>query len=665
MKLNFKSIRVKLIISMLMLCLVPLATVGIVTYFEAKSVLGNKLKMTSTQTLNEVIGSLDNYFMGISIQLTQAANNINFNQIDKSAGREVFTQEYLRDMQESSNDIVSAFFATESGKYLIYPNENSAIDINYKSSKWYTLALENNGQATATDPHVDESSGKKVITVVKTVEFEGEVIGVVGMNISLDVISDIFSKSKIGDSGYITISDSKGIVISHPDDSLIGTDTISKQSFWDEVESNNDGFIKYTYKGENKFAAYNTYSLTGWKLIATLKESELSNDVNSIKFNLVISILIAAGLATAVSLLIGNGIEKKITKLKEGIAMAAAGDLTTVVSINSTDELGQLGQDFNTMTANLSKIMLSVSASSKTMFESSSQIAAMAEQTAASIGEVTKAVDEISAGATNQAQNAQISAENIGKLSMMLDDITDLTKEVGSIASDAEKLGENGLKLMEVLSDKSEQTKQSSMNVNKIVIDVNNSIAQINSISDTISDITEQTNLLSLNASIEAARAGEHGKGFAVVADEIRKLADQSKNSTKEIQRIVETVRSKSAIAVSAMESTERIIQEQDTALIDARQTFSEIITGINALAGKMNDIQISTISIGTKKETVVEQIENISSISEETAASTEEVSASAEEVNATMQELTSYAEQLNKLAESLQVAVEQFNLQQ
>lgn len=665
MKLNFKSIRVKLIISMLMLCLVPLATVGIVTYFEAKSVLGNKLKMTSTQTLNEVIGSLDNYFMGISIQLTQAANNINFNQIDKSAGREVFTQEYLRDMQESSNDIVSAFFATESGKYLIYPNENSAIDINYKSSKWYTLALENNGQATATDPHVDESSGKKVITVVKTVEFEGEVIGVVGMNISLDVISDIFSKSKIGDSGYITISDSKGIVISHPDDSLIGTDTISKQSFWDEVESNNDGFIKYTYKGENKFAAYNTYSLTGWKLIATLKESELSNDVNSIKFNLVISILIAAGLATAVSLLIGNGIGKKITKLKEGIAMAAAGDLTTVVSINSTDELGQLGQDFNTMTANLSKIMLSVSASSKTMFESSSQIAAMAEQTAASIGEVTKAVDEISAGATNQAQNAQISAENIGKLSMMLDDITDLTKEVGSIASDAEKLGENGLKLMEVLSDKSEQTKQSSMNVNKIVIDVNNSIAQINSISDTISDITEQTNLLSLNASIEAARAGEHGKGFAVVADEIRKLADQSKNSTKEIQRIVETVRSKSAIAVSAMESTERIIQEQDTALIDARQTFSEIITGINALAGKMNDIQISTISIGTKKETVVEQIENISSISEETAACTEEVSASAEEVNATMQELTSYAEQLNKLAESLQVAVEQFNLQQ
>lgn len=141
------------------------------------------------------------------------------------------------------------------------------------------------------------------------------------------------------------------------------------------------------------------------------------------------------------------------------------------------------------------------------------------------------------------------------------------------------------------MTDRSSRTKEASVKVGNIVKDVNKSMEAINQILDTITSITEQTQLLSLNASIEAARAGEAGRGFAVVAEEIRKLADKSRSSTDEIKGFVDKIKEVSKTAVDAVEETKLVVQEQETAVKDTETIFNEIIVSIKDLAEKINKL--------------------------------------------------------------------------
>jgi methyl-accepting chemotaxis protein len=216
------------------------------------------------------------------------------------------------------------------------------------------------------------------------------------------------------------------------------------------------------------------------------------------------------------------------------------------------------------------------------------------------------------------------------------------------------------IKLKEFI-EKSSKTKASTAEVTGIIHDMDESTKQINAISGTIVSITEQTNLLALNASIESARAGEAGKGFAVVAEEIRKLAEQSKASTEEIKTIIASIQGKSDIAVKAITLTQNVVNEQDIAVSETKEIFSEILKSIEFMIKKVDEIKISISDMDKRKKSTISKIENISFISEQTASASEEVSASAEEINATMEELTNHSTDLKLLAEQLGIEISKF----
>jgi len=204
---------------------------------------------------------------------------------------------------------------------------------------------------------------------------------------------------------------------------------------------------------------------------------------------------------------------------------------------------------------------------------------------------------------------------------------------------------------------------ESTVKVADIVTDMNKSVKEISMISDAINAITEQTNLLALNASIEAARAGEAGKGFAVVADEIRKLAEQSKNSTEQIKSIIGNIQLKAITAVQAMDSTKKSNLDQNEAVTKTEQIFNDILFSITTLTEKVGTVENSVESMQVQKQIFVTQIENTSAISEETASSTEEVTASTEEVTATMDKFTQHTEELQQLAEKLKEEIDKFKI--
>lgn len=528
---------------------------------------------------------------------------------------------------------------------------------------WYKLAMEHKGQVVITPAYEDAGTGKNVVGIAKTVEKDGKVVGVIGVDCTLSTLADRMANKKIGNTGYVFISELSGKVLGHPDKAVVNTDSAAKLSIWDKVKAEKNGFVNYQYNGANKFGVYETNELTGWKLVATMDESELTNDTKSILQTTLIIILVMTVIAIIMSFILSNGIVRNIQKLKEVFAKASNGDLTVSIKASTKDEFRDLTNSFNSMIKNISELMKSVTNSSSTVLETSTSLASMSEEITASINEVAKAIEDVSVGATDQVQNAQQGAAEMDHLAHRLDKINDNSYEMDKISNNTKELGSKGLYMIETLTEKSNKTKSATSQVNEIVQDMNESTKQINAISETIAEITAQTNLLSLNASIESARAGEAGKGFAVVAEEIRKFAEESQRSTEEIKAIIASIQKKSETAVESIRLTEAVVNEQDLAVSQTQQIFSEILKSIEVMLTKVDEVRKSIVDIDEKKKSTVSKIENISFISEQTASASEEVTASAEEITATMEELTKHSSELQVLAEQLGAEISKFKI--
>ncbi len=661
---NFKlnSIRTKLIISLISICVIPLIIVGFFSYTQSKSILSKKLTLTSTQTLTEINDGLINYFNGFSDIISLTANNPGIVNIDTDNNTAIIS-DILKGVKESDKDILGIYYGTASKQFTIYPATKMPDGFDSTTRPWYKQALDHKGEVIVTPPYKDAATGNNVVTLARTVEKNGQVVGVVGMDCSLTTLSKRISSKKIGNTGYVFIADLSGNVLAHPKKELISTNEASKLSFWDKAKSENNGFVEYTYNGAKKFGVYQTNTLTGWKLVAALDESELSSDTKSILKTNFLIILVMGLISLFMSLLLSKGIDHNIKMLKEVFAKASNGDLTVSITASTKDEFKDLAISFNSMIKNISELMNSVTKSSETVLETSTGLASMSEEVTVSISEVAKAIEEVSMGATEQAQNAQNGASEMEDLSNRLDKISINSNEMDKISNDTKDLSSKGLFMIDTLMEKSNRTKTATTEVNDIVHDMNESTKQINSISETISEITAQTNLLSLNASIESARAGEAGKGFAVVAEEIRTLAEQSQNSTEEIKGIIASIQKKSETAVNAIKSTETIVNEQYLAVNQTHEIFSEILKSIETMITKVDEIKTSIVDIDKKKQSTVSEIENISSISEQTASASQEVTASAEEITATMEEFTKHSSNLQTLAAQLKTEINKFKI--
>lgn len=659
-KLRINTIRTKLVFSLISICVIPLVITGIASYNRSKTILNDKLTLTSTQTLAEVNTGLIDYFNGFTKIVTITSANPAIANIETDTNVDSIN-DIIKSVKESDNDILDIYYGTETKKILIYPETKLPDGYDPTKREWYKLAMENKGKIVITPAYEDAGTGKNVVGIVKTVEKDGKVIGVIGVDCTLSTLAERIALKKIGNTGYVFIADASGKVLGHPNKDVVNTDSAAKLSIWDKVKSEKQGFVNYVYNGANKFGAYETNELTGWKIVATLDESELTNDTKSIWQATLIIILVMTAIAIIMSFILSNGIVHNIRRLKEVFAKASDGDLTVSIKSSTNDEFKDLTNSFNSMIEKISELMKNVTNSSNTVLETSTSLASMSEEITASINEVAKAIEDVSVGATDQVQNAQQGSSEMEDLSKRIDKISTNSDEMDKISNNTKELGSKGLYMIETLTEKSSKTKSATSQVNEIVQDMNESTKQINAISETIAEITAQTNLLSLNASIESARAGEAGKGFAVVAEEIRKLAEESQRSTEEIKAIIASIQKKSETAVESIRLTEEVVNEQDVAVGQTQQIFSEILKSIEVMLTKVNEVRKSILDIDEKKQSTVSKIENISFISEQTASASEEVTASAEEITATMEELTKHSNELQVLAEQLGNQISKF----
>ncbi|HEY5585336.1 MAG TPA: methyl-accepting chemotaxis protein [Ruminiclostridium sp.] len=295
--------------------------------------------------------------------------------------------------------------------------------------------------------------------------------------------------------------------------------------------------------------------------------------------------------------------------------------------------------------------------------QASRKVTSTSENATLAIQEISKTIDEIAKGASSQAEEAQLGVQVVDKLS---DQINFVYESYSGITNETNKiidLNTVGLKAVTILREKSKETYETSEKIFAVVENLTNTTKDIGIFVESIENIAEQTNLLALNAAIEAARAGEAGRGFAVVADEVRKLADQSRKSTEEINNMMQSIQEESALAISSMEIMKKVSQDQNLAVDKTNSSFNDIANAIEYIVAKINDVNKAVIKMQDDKSEVISAIENISSVSQQTAASSQEVAATTESQLKTLDDMKIAAQGLDQLVKQLDIKLKKYKL--
>ena len=663
-----RTIFVKMALTNVVILLLSLFFVGYISHKKSKNAMENNLEITSLQILKQADKGFSEYLNKMTQELTILNKNVDIKDLEDPAQDYKKTQQYvqyaLKSIKESLSGIDNVYYSAEHGAVIIDSEITDESKLSFRDKDWYKKAKENTDKFIYSEPYVDAVTGNNVLTISKAVTgYNGEFIGVVGIDINLSEIETYIHDVSLLDYGYIVIADNNGkIVINNEKNKTFG-ENLSGFEFWDALKNSNQEKTKWTNNGELTFVLQSIDEKTGWRIVGFVEEKEITEHLSSIRNTIFIAVAVFFTLGIIASLILTKTITEQIKKINIGVRKIATGNLRERIKVSSKDEIQELAENLNTALDSISGLLKEIDSTSEEMYDSASGIASMSEETHAAVSEVANAINEVSNGSTDQATAISNVTNTVDGLSNRIDDVDKNINNILNLSEVTDKLSDDGLKVLNLLIEKSVVTKQNTQESSSNVKEMTDSIKNINQISDVISGITEQTNLLALNASIEAARAGELGKGFAVVAEEIRKLAEESKDSTDKIKSIIKEVNQKSIRFVDSMEETVNILNEQDESINNTKNIFIEIAESIEPLVEAIRYISNLTDKMNNDKENVKKEIDNISVISLDVASVSEEVTASAEEVTATMDELTEYADKLDGIAENLKEKLNKFEL--
>lgn len=332
-------------------------------------------------------------------------------------------------------------------------------------------------------------------------------------------------------------------------------------------------------------------------------------------------------------------------------------------SLRQTDEVGEICRAIKKLEENLSDIIKNVISGSKELLEASDNLRNRTSITSEHVEQMEKAVNEIAIGAGSQAEETQSATENIILMGNMIEEVAG---ELDNLNHKARNLKAGGEAVMDVIRELQESNAKTGESIDIIYeqTNVTNESAQkIKEATALITNIAEETNLLSLNASIEAARAGEQGRGFAVVAAQIQKLAEQSNESARQIERIILSLIEDSDKSVITMNEVKEIMEQQSQNVMKTNEQVAQLVEEVEQSIGVIDEVSAKTAKINEARSSVVDTVQNLSAIAEENAASTEETSASVTEISGIINEIADEAHELKTISNQMDETMSMFVL--
>ena len=699
------SLSAKLIAAFMAAILGSVLICALLTHSKVESVLNSNMQLTSEQTLNSAMTSLQTYEKTISIPVDLLTRKDSIKQLLLEPEN---YDKYIDNVNDELvaackvvNGSVRAYYALNDGRtitgWVQYEADGSKTAMNTVENKdlsgkeWYTACQGRKAKVNSifsyiTAPYVDEETGEQIITVCQEVKYKDVVQGVVAMDIDASALADYVENIRLLNTGFVMLVDEQGNIVGDSESNTFADGTVADLEFFAplteeldkleeqkaQLEENEDPAAddivlqaSYTMRAEGRDCAITamTDRITGWRLLGCISDQENQKNLININIGTLMAGVIGLIFGCVIAVLTALSFNREIKKLQNATHRVAGGDFSEKIKVTRSDEFGVLETNFNGMMDDVSELIHAVEDKSNHILEVAGGISEVAGNTKTTIEQVTQAIDSVAQGAVKQAESTQEANTEVEHLKNSLDETKEYVSGMNGMTEKANEVSTEGIESVKDLIEKSGKTAEKSKVSLEVMNEMVESIDKIFYISDTIADITSQTNLLSLNASIEAARAGEMGKGFAVVADEIRKLADESKESTDEIKKIITEITEKSKLVESTMQENEVLQTEQQEAINRTEEIFGEIMKQIEMLGSGMERINALNDTMSANKDLVVDKMGTIASVSEQSAAATEEVNASTEQVNVTMEEISEHTETLQAIAKDLMETINRFKL--
>lgn len=679
------KIKTRLIASFALLLIAMLLVTGISSYTNSSRTIVEKVKSYSLELMDQTSVVIKNEVSRIEGYFTDIGLSSTFQEIITQIVEDDYGR--LQQSREISDFINNRF---------ILSNDIALCTVLYGSDFSKSAYYVSGGLKLADTESVIKNAGSKVIWQNIDIDASSKIIKQFGIQKSISSISsgttiakmvlipkenflatsykamDIGKDTKTEKAFPIIIIDSQGNIISSKDIEKYPLGTINDDSAMiaAEISKITEGNPKITsanldldINGEPSLVTYSKIKTTNtdWAIASIIPYSYINSASNDIKINIIIIGIVCLLIAILLCLVIARSVSKPLDKLVFTMKKASVGDLTTRIIDYEKDEIADVCKNYNNMLSNIHELVTQVRNTSQSVLKASGQIATASEATYTSSEQVAVTVEQIAKGSTDQATEINESVSYMDKLSEGITLVNDDVCQVISIANKVSKLNEEATKTISDLNIKSDLVSNTTNRVSNNITDLSKSMKEIQKILKIMIGISEQTNLLSLNAAIEAARAGEAGKGFAVVANEVKKLAEQSKEFTSNINSIISSIEKKTNDTVEQVMNSNQVVSEQIAAVKDTEAIFKTVFNSIDEVLMNIQRTEKSVEHIVKSKEKVLESMENISAVAEESAATTQEISASTEEQIASAEELSNHAKSLNDLSAALNGALDRF----
>ncbi|WP_213609887.1 methyl-accepting chemotaxis protein [Pseudoalteromonas sp.] len=487
------------------------------------------------------------------------------------------------------------YMGNEQGGYIQWPMGEVNANYDPRERPWYTTAKNANGKTTRTNAYYWAADDLVIVSTVKAIMDNNRFIGAQGMDVSLGGLTDIISKIKLGETGYLMlIEDSGNVLVDVKNPSYLFKDISSiADGKYAHLAKNAKGLFDINIDNTQYLANIYTSKKLGWKFIGLVEKSEVMSVANTMAYTILVISAVLIGIFIAIASYISKLISAPIVEVSDGLTEISqgGGDLTQRLAIKTNDETAKLATSFNLFLNLISELVQQINDCAQNVSKTSSQTSSQASQLTNSTSQQQQAL-EMAAAAINEmaatANEVSSSCANAAELATQTQQASDLGQSV--ITQTAESV----IKLCEVINNASADISQLDAESENIM-----------SILSVIRGISEQTNLLALNAAIEAARAGEHGRGFAVVADEVRALSQRTAESTEEVASQLDKLRSMSSKVSKDMERSIETTNKTVELAHSAQHQFSEITASIV----NISDLNTQIATAAEEQQHVAEDI--------------------------------------------------------
>jgi methyl-accepting chemotaxis protein len=681
-KRSKQSIRGWIVFGLLTGLLLPVIIVTLILYIQSSHLIANRVEREQQVVMQEIAGRFNEAVNEAESALFKISSSSYIESLDTEVMHDLFV-----DQMHSE---------TESGQYIreifIYHPDRSKVSLSTQDSRnlsfmvepFYDATVSASGEAVWTDLFQDSVSGDEMIAVTN---YAGEEVGVVGVILDMPRLATHVTDASIGYTGFPLIFTREGDQILRHDQE-ISEDFTADPLFTEATEES--GAIESEWNQGAFPVYYQKIEPLGATIYSFVAADEMQAEQSTYLWVIGIVAVVMIIVALITALVTSNYLISVTTTIQGALARVEKGDLTArITSYHSSrnsllnrmfkklkrkeekadkikengNELHQIAFSFNEAMEAFKQMVSSIKGNTEVVNMMSMELSQIGNQTKTSTEEVAHTISGIAESTSAQTSDTEMTAHQMNELASSVEEVLVYMKKMNQQASQTIKVLNENTEDMQVATGNWGKTVHSLEALKGNIETVDTDIQNIESILKSIQQIADQTNLLSLNASIEAARAGEAGRGFAVVAEEIRKLAEQSHDSSGTINDIIRTVQAKSTDMVETLETVFDGSTVQTTSLNKVQETNGEVVHQVDALVKEIENIGKVTDKIEKNKEKVLAALENIAASAEENSAGTQQVSANAEEILAMMEEFTSNIHGFEELANELKSSTDRFVL--